>query len=335
VKGLASLETCPMSISFEIVKEPKGWRFRTDTHVDLTNWNIDCRRNAITCTPEPLEFVYMALGAVVFLGLAGCALKFWIGTWGFPGPWAARQEWRSRDVPVTLILCTNQDPARSIYQQDPPSLEEARQTTEQMLENLLKDKTPEERAAFLKKINDEAARKREQSRQQNEERRARQASFGMVAAIVWAIIMLVVITVFSLVGGACLLRAIRYFRDRLELFVEKGALIVRRPKTFGGLSYRALPLRELSSIACNGTLRRNGGQFVSRRVYWIVHVACVFPAPLFMKFEFVFPLETSHTVPPDKVREFALALQKMTGGGDCRVLFDDESLQCANAWARE
>lgn len=253
--------------------------------------------------------MYMALGAVVFLGFAFCILYMWTDLSRLGAGNAKRQAGIGNLSPKVLLAIV-QNPSRSVYQQDPPTPDDARRATEQMLEDLLKDKTPEEREAFLKKI-ENAKREREDLARRKQKPAGMLSWFISIAGFLWPVFMLFLTLIFLLPGGACLVKSIRFFRDRLDLSVDQNGFILRRPKLFGGMSKRILPLRELRSISLSSTLRRNRG---NHRVHWFVIVEGTNPAQPFMRFEFGrLPPSTSLEVPPDNVRSFASAIQQMTG----------------------
>lgn len=295
-----------MSISFEFTREPSGWRFGTDRQIDLTNWDIDYERDRIKCTPTPMDFVYMAGGALVLFTIAIFMLIAIINPrWLFIAN--SDRQFHFRDpMPGLLLLAMFQDPVRSRFQQKEATAEEMRQMTNQMLEFLLKDKSPEEQARILKKI-DDATRLGKEKESASKEKLKR---LGWLIAIA-RVLAILPISFLAFFGSLCLVRALRYFRDYLDLSVNQGSLLVRRPKLFGGVSRRVFPLNDISAISCYA-LRRNRSQFP--HVQWYVAIASANSIQDCLQFvvEYI-PGRDIPDHPSERVRRFVQALHQMTG----------------------
>jgi hypothetical protein len=295
----------PMSISFEFTREPSGWRFGTDRQIDLTNWDIDYGRDRIKCTPTPMDFVYMAGGALILFTIAIFMLiavinPRWLGFAKSDRPF------QFRDPLPGLLLAMVQDPLRSKFQQEEATREAMRQATNEMLEFLLKDKSPEEQAKILKKIDDATRLEKEKESAAKEKLK----KFGWLIAIARVLAMLP-ISFLGFFGSLCLVRALRYFRDYLDLSVNQGSLLVRRPKLFGGVSRRVFPLNDISAISCYA-LRRDRSQFP--QVQWYVAIASTNSIQDCLQFvvEYIPGREVADR-PSERVRHFAQTLHQMTG----------------------
>jgi hypothetical protein len=295
-----------MSLSFEILKEPTGWRFRTDRKIDLTNWSVAYSKNSIRCTPEALEFIWMMLGAIFFWGLAIFPLYLWAQLSNFEPKRSAKNT--AQPTTVGESSAVTRDPSRSNYEKDQAKLEDVRRATDQLLEGLLKDKTPEEREKFLAKMREN----KKEVQDRYAPKKPPLGWLGSVFRIVVPLAMVGLILVFVVLGSACLIRMIRFFRDYLELSVNNQALILRRPKLFGGISERVLPLNQMLSVTCNGHRRYHRN--IGYRVHWVVVIASLEPRQLFMQFAFKnFPGDTSVMDPPENVLAMVNGIRKLTG----------------------
>ena len=88
-----------MSISFELLPTPGGWRMKPEGEIDLSHWELDYRRDRIVCTPTVSDFVLMALGTVL---LGGLALVFLLVA--FKPSWLGFRYRLKRVKPVTSRL---------------------------------------------------------------------------------------------------------------------------------------------------------------------------------------------------------------------------------------
>lgn len=267
-----------MSISIELSRQPSGWRLMMEPQIDLSRWELDYRSDRIVCTPEPSDFVMMLLGTLVLYGFAIVFLLVAVapGWLGFSAPQ------RSLAAPAEPVL----------------SPEEARRIQEDMLQQATKNMSPEKREKFLREVE-------EKIRQSREQAAARQGKplfeWLVFAARLFA---LLPAALFALPGTLCLRRAVMFFRDRVELSVQQGALVVQRPTLLGGESSRTCPLHEIEGIA--GYCRRK------RRGYkWLVSVLGTNSRQPSLTF---LVEETRGRSPePQRFLDFADALARLTG----------------------
>lgn len=192
--------------------------------------------------------------------------------------------------------------------------EERREATIQAFENLLKDKSPEEKAEFLKKFEEKAEAKAEAQQKEAAARKNKAVMFHWIVTI-FRVLMILPISMLSFFGSLCLMRVLRYFRDYLELSVDQGSLVVQRPKLLGGVSMRVLPLREISKISCYAVQRRR-----YQNVQW--HVVIDSTHSLRNRLQFVvehIPGHASLDRPTERVRVFAEAIQAMTRASSARA----------------
>jgi hypothetical protein len=282
-----------MSISFQLLSEPGGWRLTPESETDLSHWEIDFRPDRIVCTPEPIDFVLMVLSTVVLYGLAGVLLLVAVKpSWlGFSGPQRPGASSRATEGEMPTVP------------REPPwSPEEARRIKEDMLQQATRNMSPEKREKFLREI--------EEKTQQNRERAAAATDQGKVSfkSIVFAARLLALLPapLFALLGTLCLRRAILFFRDRVELSVREESLVVERPQLFGGTSTRILPLCELEAVSIS---RRKLRRY--RKYHWSVKVhGARGPQP---SLAFHLANDPSGDHPPPKAHDFAEALARLTG----------------------
>jgi hypothetical protein len=279
-----------MSISIELSRQPSGWRPMLEPKIDLSRWQLDYRSDRIVCTPEPSDCVMMLLGTVVLYGLAIVFLLVAIApSWlGFGAPQRPRASSRaSEGKPLAA-------PGQPVL-----SPEETRRIMEDMVQQATRNMSPEEKEKFLRKI--------EEPTQQEKERAAAASRRGkplfewfVFAARLFA---LLPAALFALPGTLCLRRALMFFRDRVELSVQQGALVVQRPTLLGGESSRTYPLHEIEGIA---------GYCRKRRGYkWLVSVL----GTNSRQPSLTFLLEETRGRSPEPQRfvEFADALARLTG----------------------
>lgn len=240
-----------MSISIELSRQPSGWRLTPEPQIDLSRWELDFRSDRIVCTPEPSDFVMMLLGTLVLYGFAIVFLLVAIApSWlGFGAPQRPRASSRASEGKP---LATPGQPVLSP--------EETRRIMEDMVQHATKNMSPEEKERFLRKI--------EEPNQQEKERAAAALRQGkpLFEWLVFAarLFALLPAALFALPATLCLRRALMFFRDRVELSVQQGALVVQRPTLLGGESSRTCPLHEIGGIA---------GYCRKRRGYkWLVSV---------------------------------------------------------------
>ncbi|MEQ1905110.1 MAG: hypothetical protein ABL888_13055 [Pirellulaceae bacterium] len=296
-----------MSLSFEILKEPTGWRLRTDRQIDLTNWSVEYSKNSIRCKPEALEFIWMTLGAIFFWGLAIFPLYLWSQLSNFE-PKRSAKNTEQQPTTVGESSAVTQDPSRSKYEEDQAKLEDVRRATDQLLEQLLKDKTPEEREKFLAKMKEN----RKEAQDRYAPKKPPLGWLGPVFRIVAPLAMGGLVLIPTLLGSAFMVRMVRFFRDYLELSVSNQALILRRPKLFGGISERVLPLNRMISVTYYGYRRRH--HRIGYRVHWVIAIASEETRNLFLQIEFNnFPGDSSITDPPENVLDMANGILKLTG----------------------
>lgn len=280
-----------MSISIELSRQPSGWRLMMEPRIDLSRWQLDYRSDRIVCTPEPSDCVMMLLGTVVLYGLATVFLLVAIApSWlGFGAPQRPRASSRaSEGKPLAA-------PGQTVL-----SPEETRRIMEDMVQQATKNMSPEEKEKLLRKI--------QEPTQQEKERAAAASRRGkpLFESLVFAVRLFALLpaALFALPGTLCLRRAVMFFRDRVELSVQQGALVVQRPTLLGGESSRTCPLHEIEGIA--GYCRRK------RRGYkWLVSVLGTNSRQSSLTF---LVEETRGRSPePQRFVEFADALARLTG----------------------
>jgi hypothetical protein len=277
-----------MSISIELSRQPSGWWLTPEPQIDLSRWELEFRSDRIVCTPEPSDFVMMLLGTLVLHGFAIVFLHVAIApSWlGFGAPQRPRD---SSGATEGKAFAGPEEPVLSP--------EEARRIQEDMLQQATKNMSPEKREKFLREIE-------EKIRQSREQAAARQGKplfeWLVFAARLFA---LLPAALFALPGTLCLRRALMFFRDRVELSVQQGALVVQRPTLFGGESSRTWPLHEIEGIA---------GYCRKRRGYkWLVSVIGTNSRQPNLTF---LVEETRDRSPePQRFVEFADALARLTG----------------------
>jgi len=251
-----------------------------------------------------MDFVYMAFGALLSLTIAISMLIAVINP-RWMGLANADRPFHFREPMPGLLLAMVQDPLQSRFQQEKATPDEVRQATNQFLEDFLKDKSPEQKAKILKKI-EEATKLRQ------EKELASKAKFDLLGWLIVIVRALAILPIsfLSFLGSLCLVRALRYFRDFLDISVKQESLLVRRPKLFGGTSRRVLPLQEISSISCYASYK--GSQYP--HVQWYVAIASTNSIQDCLRFavEYI-PGHASRDRPTERVRHFAQALHQMTG----------------------
>ncbi|MFO0264656.1 MAG: hypothetical protein ACK53V_23760 [Planctomycetota bacterium] len=279
-----------MSVSIDLSRHSGGWRLTPEPQIDLSRWELDYRSDRIVCTPEPSDFVMMLLGTLVLYGFAIVFLLVAVapGWLGFSAPQRPRassgaSEGKSLAAPSEPVL----------------SPEEARRIQEDMLQQATKNMSPEKREKFLREVEEKIRQSREQAAAA-----ARQGKplfeWLAFAARLFA---LLPAALFALPGTLCLRRALMFFRDRVELSVQQGALVVQRPTLFGGESSRTWPLHEIEGIA--GYCRK------SRGYKWLVSVTGTNSRQPFLTF---LVEETRDRSPePQRFLDFADALARLTG----------------------
>lgn len=284
-----------MSISIELSRQPSGWRLMLEPKIDLSHWQFDYRSDRIVCTPEPSDFVLMLLGTILLYGFAIVFLLVAIApSWlGFGAPQRPRASSRaSEGKPLAA-------PGQPVL-----SPEETRRIMEDMVQHATKNMSPEEKERFLRKI--------EEPNQQEKERAAAALRRGkpLFEWLVFAarLFALLPAALFALPGTLCLRRALMFFRDRVELSVQQGALVVQRPTLFGGESSRTWPLHEIEGIA--GCCREFRGY--KRRGYkWLVSVLGTNSRQ--PSLTFLLEETRDRSSEPQRFVDFANALARLTG----------------------
>jgi hypothetical protein len=279
-----------MSVSIDLSRHSGGWRLTPEPQIDLSRWELDYRSDRIVCTPGPSDFVMMLLGNIVLYGFAIVFLLVAVApSWlGFSAPQ------RPRDSPRATEGKPLAAPGQPVL-----SPEETRRIMEDMVQQATKNMSPEEKERFLRKI--------QEPTQQEKERAAAAARRGkpLFEWLVFAarLFALLPAALFALTGTLCLRRALMFFRDRVELSVQQGALVVQRPTLFGGESSRTWPLHEIEGIA---------GYCRKRRGYkWLVSVIGTNSRQPSLKF---LVEETRDRSPePQRFVDFADALARLTG----------------------
>jgi len=279
-----------MGVSIDLSRHSGGWRLTPEPQIDLSRWELDYRSDRIVCTPGPSDFVMMLLGNIVLYGLAIVFLLVAVApSWlGFSAPQRPRDSSRATE-------------GKPLAAPGQPELspEETRRIMEDMVQQATKNMSPEEKERFLRKI--------QEPTQQEKERAAAAARRGkpLFEWLVFAarLFALLPAALFALTGTLCLRRALMFFRDRVELSVQQGALVVQRPTLFGGESSRTWPLHEIEGIA---------GYCRKRRGYkWLVSVIGTNSRQPSLKF---LVEETRDRSPePQRFVDFADALARLTG----------------------
>ena len=295
-----------MSISFQVFKNSKGWSLSADNRIDLTNWQIEYLRDRIRCKPTPLDFIYMVFGTVLFLGLAIFILLAAIN----PELVTQSRKIQPELLPISVAMPTQQQLARSKYQREPLSQDELEKSTREFKDRVMKDMTPEEKERFEKRLQETAAKRT----QKNTIRQERMDRILNILAIVGRVFAALGVLLFGYLGAfLCLPRALLFFKDKIEISVHQGHLVLSRPSLFRGLTKREIPLSNLGTIFARAS-RRGGGRYGHRYVVWTVQISS--------RDSDMFPLQfdvehldggASLKKPSTRVKEFVTALKKLTG----------------------
>jgi hypothetical protein len=299
-----------MSIGFTILKPRNWWRVSFDYPIDLSNWKFEVTPNKIVCRPTPIEFIYMIIGAILLLSLSIYLFmylvvplaKTWVklnSHWIQPRP-AQMQLFASAAMGSAKL--PSQD--RSKFQRDLPTMDEVRRANEELIESVTEDMTPEEREKFLSEL---AAKNVENKAQQNQPD-STLGKFLEIAMVVAWIAGVLLLTFLAMLGLSCLVRAIRFFHDRIGIRVVEQKLTIERAKTFGEMTTQQIPLSELGVIVCDSHIQR--GRY-HRSQTWNVQTSCrsndLLPP--------CFCIEHCNSVtrnPTAKTKKFARALQAIT-----------------------
>ena len=280
-----------MSISFELLPTPGGWRMKPDGEIDLSHWELDYRRDRIVCTPTVSDFVLMALGTVLLGGLALVFLLVafkpsWLGLSGEPEP-------RKSSRAAAAGMSTD-------AQGQGMSADEFRRYRERLLQDLTKELSPERKEEFLRKVEEE---KRQKEREQAALASRRDSRLFESIVFVFRMLTLLPAALFGLLGALCLRRAIMFFRDKVELSVRQGALVIERPQLFGGTSTRTWPLHEIAAFSVRHRKRRG--------YHWRVEIHGNPGTQSNLSFYVAY--EPRDDNPPQRLLDFADALTRLTG----------------------
>lgn len=283
-----------MSLSVDLSRYPSGWRLTPEPQIDLSHWQLDYHSDRIVCTPQPSDLVLMLLGTVVLYGFALVLLLVavapgWLGFSAPQRPGAASRAAEGKGQPAA------REPVWSP--------EEARRIKEDVLQEATKNNSPEEKEKFLQNI--------EETTRQRKERAAVAASQRQpwFDAIVFAarLFALLPAALFALPGTLCLRRALMFFRDRVELSVRHGALVVQRPKLFGGEFIRTWPLSEIEGMVEYRVKYR-----VRRRTHdWLVAIVGTDDRRPYLRF--LVEQTFGHGPATHRLSDFTEALARLTG----------------------
>lgn len=300
-----------MPIGFRIIKRPNGWRLGSAGRLDLSAWDIEYIPAKITCTPKPIEFVTMAIGAIVFIFLAlfiaASALNVrWLSGPSKTNSGDLRVENGANASPAVRQVPGDAQAARSKFERDRPSLDETRQLTSHMLDELTKDMTVEEHAKFTAALEERSLQRAIKPARRFE---------GMISRsiLVARILAIIPVTLFSLIGGVCLHRALLHFRDKIELSVRQNAIVLVRPKLFGGTLEQIFPLEQLAAITCYAVRHTGGRKGVGAYSQWCTKLATKSPDLPSIEFDLEhLRFDADLTSVTQRVRDFASAIAEMS-----------------------
>ena len=301
-----------MTIGFSIMRRPAGWRLELGGRIDLSRWDIEYTAGKISCTPRPIELLMMATGALLFLFLAlfiaASALDVrWLRGLSKASTGGLDIENGPIAPPTPARLGGDAAPARSKFEQDAASPEEMRQLTDRMMDRLTKGLPAEEKAKLMADIED-------RSRQRVARLTSRYEKVVGWSIVVARIVAILPVTLFSLLGGICLYRALLHFRDRVELSVRQHGLLLARPKLFGGTDEREFALEELAAVVCYAVRESGDRRGAGAYSQWNVNLA---PKEAYQR-TIEFDVEHLHfqadlTSLTQRVQTFAAAISKMSG----------------------
>lgn len=300
-----------MSIGFDIIRRPAGWRLEFGSRLDLSNWDIAYSPGKISCTPRPVEFMTMALGTILFVFLAVFVAALAINpAWLSRSPRVYEGSLRFEQgatISLTMLqLLGESRPARSKFQHDAAAEQEMRESTSRMLDQLTKDMTAEEKTKFMAEIKRRSSQRVSKLSADNKDL----VAWLLLVARIMAILP---VALCSLLGGACLYRALLYCRDRIVLSVRQNAILFERPKLLVGIHERVFPFEQLAAIS-GYAVRHSGRRGVGAYVKWNVQLMPGHPFGPTMVFDIEhLPFNADMTTPTRRVRAFASAIHELSG----------------------